>query len=47
MVNSSKTLFWAPIKNDIFPYDCPSLISTDILEPMPANKYNKMLICTI
>lgn len=47
MVNSSKTLFSAPInkvKNDIFPYDCPSLISTDILEPMSANKYNKMLI---
>lgn len=39
MVNSLKTLFWAPINNVIFyPYDCPFLISTDILEPMLANK---------
>lgn len=42
MVISSKTLFWAPINKGkmvfFYPYDCPSLISTDILEPMSANK---------
>lgn len=42
MVNSLKTLFWAPINKvkmlGFYPYDCPSLFSTDILEPMSANK---------
>lgn len=44
-----KDLVLSSIKNAknkwfLFPNDCPSLISTDTLEPILANKYNKLLL---